>query len=162
MLYWLKRLLYPKDLTLSVSKAQKELLDLLMINKTSFDDWVSGQSAAKVRFHFFYPTAIDFYYDEFKLFTAFFRKSKKDEIELLELKMTETNYDSIRCQSWAPFEEVMIDFLTSLEENKKIALFEKRKTLLEYQALCTRNAGASNPIEEYTTAIPIQKLKPTQ
>ncbi|MDQ3278449.1 MAG: hypothetical protein M3Q06_08985 [Bacteroidota bacterium] len=161
MLLRLKRLFNPKDLTLSVSKAQKELLDLLMINKVDFDTWNAGQASGKIRFHFFYPTAIDFFYDEFKLFTAFFKRSKKDEIELVELKMTETNYDTIRCNSWAPFEEVIINFLTSMEESKKIALFEKRKTLLEYQSLCTSKTTTENLGEDYANALSIRKLKPT-
>lgn len=161
----LKNLFRQKDLGLPVTKAQKELLELLLINKVEFENWYAKQAAIKIRFQFYYPTAIDFFYDEFKLFTAYFKKNRKDEIELMEMKMTETNYDTIRCKSWAPFEEVMIDFLTSLEESKKIALFEKRKTLIEYQSLCTKNAGASTQDAAYVKEVatsPFQVLKPTQ
>ncbi len=164
MLPGLKNLFKTKDLTLPVSKAQKELLELLLINKADFDGWSSQQAFKKIRLHFYYPTAIDFFYDEFKLFNAYFKKNRKEEIELQEMKMTETNYDSIRCKSWAPFEEVIIDFLTSLEESKKIALFEKRKTLFEYQSLCTKKTTSSNHEAEYSKAVtsPLQLIKPTQ
>jgi hypothetical protein len=108
---------------------------------------------------------VDFFYDEFKLFTEYFKKNRKGDIELHELKMTETNYDSIRCSSWLPFEELVIDLFTSLEESKKIELFEKRKTLFEYQTLCTKNSGQANAINDYTKTITgstLQILKPTQ
>jgi hypothetical protein len=159
----LKNLFNIKALALPVSKAQKELLELLIINKGDFDQWSGSQSNSKIKFQFFYPAAIDFYFDEFKLYNAYFRKTSKGDIELHEFKMSEVNYDTIRCTSWHPFEEVIIDFLTSLEENKKIALFEKRKTLLEYQALCSRNADAKAPQSDFAKAISsLQILKPTQ
>ncbi|HEU4902727.1 MAG TPA: hypothetical protein VFT06_08035 [Flavisolibacter sp.] len=159
----LKNLFHIKALTLPISKAQKELLELLLINKIDFEEWNSKQSHAKIRFQFFYPAAIDFYYDEFKLFNAYFRKNVKDEIILYEFKMSETNYDTIRCTSWTPFEMVIIDFLTSLEEDKKIALFEKRKTLLEYQSLCAKNTEQKDPATDYGKAVssPLSFLKPS-
>lgn len=165
MLLNLKNFFKTKDLSLSTTKSQKEVLELLLINKVDFDDWAARHAIPKIRFQFYYPTAVDFFYDEFKLFTAFYKKNRKEEIELLEIKMTETNYDTIRCRSWMPFEEVMIDFLTSLEESKKIALFEKRKTLFEYQSLCAKNTGQANVDNEYSKAVsnsPLQALKPTQ
>lgn len=161
----LKNLFKNKALLLSVSKAQKELLELLMINKVDFDQWSGMHAYAKIRFQFYYPAAIDFYYDEFKLFTGYYKKGPKGGIELFELKMTETNFDTIRCYSWYPFEEVVIDFLTNMEENKKIALFEKRKTLFEYQSLCTKQSGVSGQANEYPKVVPstpLGVLKPTQ
>ncbi|WP_121355297.1 hypothetical protein [Flavisolibacter nicotianae] len=159
----LKNLFRTKVLELQVSKAQKELLELLLLNKDDFDQWCLAQPSSKIRFQFFYPSAIDFYYDEFKLFNSFFRKDSKGEICLFEFKMSEVNYDSIRCSSWAPFESVIIDFLTGLEENKKIALFEKRKTLLEYQSLCAPNADAKTLPGDYGKAVStaLQILKPS-
>ncbi len=165
MLRSLKNFLYPKILSLTVSKGQKEMLELLMVNKGDYEKWTTQQAAGKIRMQFFYPTAIDFYFDSFKLFTAFFKKSRKGEIELQEMKMSETNYDSIRCTSWAPFEEVVIDFLTSMEETKKIDLFEKRKTLFEYQSLCAKtgnNVSAENDYAKAVSASPLQILKPMQ
>lgn len=160
----LKNLFRPKALTLNLSKGQKELLELLIVNKSDFDQWNSKTGQAKIRFQFYYPTAIDFYYDEFKLFNAYFKKTAKEEILLNEFKMSEVNYDTIRCTSWHPFEEVIIEFLTSLEENKKIALFEKRKTLLEYQSLCLKNAEPKTAAADYAKAVAstLHTLKPTQ
>lgn len=159
----LKNLFRTKILELQVSKAQKELLELLLLNKDDFEHWNLAQPSSKIRFQFFYPSAIDFYYDEFKLFNAFFRKDPKGEIGLFEFKMSEVNYDSIRCSSWVPFETVIIDFLTSLEENKKIALFEKRKTLLEYQSLCTPTSDGKTMTGDYSKVVPpaLQILKPS-
>ena len=154
-----------KALTLAITKGQRELLELLMVNKPDFEEWSKTQAPSKIRFHFFYPAAIDFYYDEFKLFTAYYKKGARGELICSEFKMSETNYDTISCSSWTPFEEVVIDFLTSLEENKKIALFEKHKTLMEYQSLCTKNADAAVPEKAFTkgsTPAPLPFFKPTQ
>lgn len=162
MLLRLKNFFKPKDLTLSTTRTQREVLELLIINKVDFEEWAAQHLLPKMRFQFYYPTAVDFFYDEFKLFTAYFKKNRKEEIELMEMKMTETNYDSIRCRSWMPFEEMIIDFLTSLEESKKIALFEKRKTLFEYQSLCAKSAVPEKEYAKASTASPLQALKPTQ
>lgn len=162
-MFSLKALFNTKALTIAVSKTQRELLELLILNKADFEEWSGKQTTSKIKFQFFYPTAITFYYDEFKLFNAYFKKNAKGEVMLQEFKMSETNYDTIRCTSWNPFEEVIIDFLTSLEENKKIALFEKRKTLFEYQSLCSKNSEAKFQENEFArTAASLQVLKPTQ
>lgn len=159
----LKNLFNTKDLLLPVSKAQKEILELLITNKGDFDQWSSAHAHAKIKFQFYYPAAIDFFYDEFKLFNAYFKKNPKGEIVLSEFKMSEVNYDNIRCTSWHPFEEVILDFLTSMEESKKIALFEKRKALLEYQSLCNKNAETTAQQSEFAKALTaMQILKPTQ
>lgn len=80
------------------------------------------------------------------------------------MKIFEINYDSIRCNSWVPFVDVVLDFLTFLKENKKIALFEKQKTLFEYQTHCSKNATTIEPTTAYKamSASPLQALKPTQ
>jgi hypothetical protein len=158
MLFSLKNLIQPKKLRLTVTKTQRELLELLMINKNDFDGWAAQQAPQKVRFQFYFPTAIDFFYDEFKLFTTYFKKNSKEEIELVEIKMTETNFDTIRCNSWAPFEQYIFDFLHTLEESKKIALFEKRKTLFEYQSLCANNTSLPNTESEYSSTLPASPL----
>ena len=142
-----------KAFTLSVTKPQKELLEVFLLNKPEFEDWLVTHPQSKTRFQFFYPNAIDFYYSDFKLFTAYFKKSKLDEIELEEMKMTEANFHSIRSTSWAPFEEVMIEFLTALEETKKIALFEKRKLLFEYESLCIKNTSTEENPKEFLSSI---------
>lgn len=144
---WIERIFRRKALGVPVTKSQKELLEIFLANKTEFDAWAAKQAQPKISFRFFYPSAIDFYYTEFKLFTAYFKKTAQGTPELTELKMTETNYHVIRCVSWRPFEETILEFLTTLEESKKIALFEKRKMLYEYEALC-----AKKPAEEGTPA----------
>lgn len=160
----LKNLFKNKAIALALSKTQKELLELLILNKNDFEEWSCTQPDSKIRFQFFYPTSVSFFYDEFKLFYAYFKKNEKSEVILQEFKMSETNFDTIRSTNWAPFEEVIIAFLTSLEENKKIALFEKRKTLFEYQSLCARKAEGK-PAENafagtVTSALPVLKPAP--
>ena len=150
---WLLRVLRRKAHTVTVSKSQKDLLEFFLSNRTDFDQWLLLQPAHKIRFQFFYPTAIDFYYADFKLFTAYFSKNRGGDIELAEFKMTETNHDSIRCASWAPFEELIISFVSSLEESKRLDLFEKRKTLYEYEALCTKKQGSEKAQEDYLVTV---------
>lgn len=163
-MFGLKNLFKAKAQVLPFTKTQKELLELLLTNKAEFDLWSKGKSGDKIRFQFYYPTAIDFYYDDFKLFTAYFKKGVHDDLSLQELKMSEVNYETIRCTSWAPFEEVIIDFLTSLDENKKLALFEQRKVLFEYQSLCIKKNEASGTEQAYakTAGTPLSFLRPTQ
>lgn len=150
---WFESIFRRKAFLLTVTKGQKELLEFFIVNKAEFEGWMATHPLSKIRFQFYYPTAIDFYYGDFKLFTAYFKKNKKSEIELMELKMSETNFDSIRCSSWAPFEEVVIEFLTSLEQSKKIALFEKRKVLFEYESLCSKKAAAEEAQKEYLSSV---------
>ena len=149
----LKKFFRRKAFALAVSKGQKELLEFFLTNKPGFDEWVEAHPQPKMRFQFYYPTAVDHFFGDFKLFTAYFKRGRKGEIELIELKMTETNFDTIRCASWAPFEEVIIEFLTSLEEGKKIALFEKRKVLYEYENLCAKKAATENTPQAYLNTV---------
>ena len=135
---WLKLFYKKQAFRLTVSKAQEEVLEFFLANKTEFEKWILLHPHPKVRFQFFYPTAIDFYFSDFKLFTAYFKKGRKGDLELTELKMSEMNFDTIRCASWQPFEEIIIDFLNSLQENKKITLLEQRKMLYEYANLCAK------------------------
>ncbi len=150
---WFKKFFNRKAFALTVGKGQKELLEFFITNKPEFDDWIQRHPQPKVRFQFYYPTAIDFYFGDFKLFTAYFIRDRKDQVLLTEMKMSETNFDTIRCASWAPFEEVVIEFLTSLEEGKKIALFEKRKVLYEYENLCAKKASTENTAQAYMSAV---------
>lgn len=137
----LHRLLRIKNLAVSVSKPQQELLEIFLLQKEDYEHWRTTQPQSKVRFQYFYPTAIEMFYDEFKLFTAYFKRTPKAQLQLSELKMSETNYDVIRCTSWKPFEQQILEFLTTLEESKKVALFEKRRMLYEYEALCLKGSN---------------------
>ena len=156
---WLKKFFKRKAFALTVSKGQKELLEFFITNKPEFDEWILQHPSPRARFQFYYPTAIDFYYADFKLFTAYFKREKKDVLELIELKMSETNFDTIRCASWAPFEEIVVEFLTSLEESKKIALFEKRKVLYEYESLCAKKSTTENTAQSYLDAVSSSPLQ---
>jgi hypothetical protein len=121
---------------IAIKKAEKELLEYFIANKPAFDQWYIENQHPKIRFRFYFPTAIDFYFEEFKLFTAYFKKSSRDLLELQELKMSEANQTSIRTTDWRPFEEVILHFLTMLEENNKASWLHKRKSLYEYAAIC--------------------------
>jgi hypothetical protein len=121
-----------------VKKAEKELLEYFMANKTAFDHWFSQHQHPQIRFRFYFPTAIDFYFDEFKLFTAYFKRSPLNTLELQELKISEANQSSICTRDWRPFEEVILHFLTTLEESNKASWFQKRKSLYEYAAICEK------------------------
>ena len=156
---WFKKFFRRKALALTLSKGQKELLEFFVTNKPDFDDWILKHAQPKVRFQFYYPSAIDFYFGDFKLFTAYFTRDRKDQLWLTEMKMSETNFDTIRCASWAPFEEIIIEFLTSLEEGKKIALFEKRKVLYEYENLCAKKASTENASQQYLNAVTSSSLQ---
>ena len=131
-----KRFFSANKRAIVVSKAQKEILECFLINKAAFDHWFSLQPETKIRFKFYYPTAIDFFFDDCKLFTAYFKKNAQDGIELQELKMSEENRRSISSSVWKPFEEVMLQFLTNLDENQKVDLFQKRRALYEYADIC--------------------------
>lgn len=132
----LKKIFQSNSRTITVSKAQKEILECFLSNKTSFDQWFCFQSETKVKFKFYYPTAVDFYFDDIMLFTAYFKKSHLDQVELQELKMSAENYRSICSLNWKPFEDVMLQFLNYLHENEKVTLLQKRKSLYEYADLC--------------------------
>lgn len=114
-----------------------------------------------MRFQFFYPSAVDLPFGDFKLFTAYFKRGRKDRLELLELKRSETNFDTIRCASCAPFEEIIIEFLTALEEDKKVALFEEHKALYEYESLCARKAVTEMNLASYLGNVPPPLQLPT-
>lgn len=147
-----KKFLVNKAFAVDTSKSEKELLEFFISNKFEFDAWVEKQNIPRIRFQFFYPTAVDFFFDDFKLFTAYFKKGLLDRLELTEFKMSDTNYNSIRSTNWKPFEEVIIDFLTTLEESKKIELFEKRKSLIDYEFICSGRAATANDTPKPTTA----------
>lgn len=73
--------------------------------------------------------------------------------------MSETDFDTIRCASWAPLEEKAVEFLTSLEECKKIALFEKRKVLYKYESLCAKKSATENAAQFYFDAVSTSPLQ---
>src|SRR5690349_12234702 len=124
-----KKIFQSKNRTVAVSKTQKEILECFLVNKSSFDHWFCFLPETKIKFKFYYPTAIDLYFDDIKLFTAYYKKNQLEQIELQELKMSEDNYRSISSPVWKPFEEMMLQFLHYLNENEKVMLFQKQKAL---------------------------------
>ncbi len=129
---------------LTVTKTQKELLECFVANKPEFDNWLTHRSQQRVRFQFYFPTAIDFYFDDFHLFTAYFKKTALDTLELQELKITKANYTTIRSDNWKPFEEMILQFLCFLEEKNKIRYFQKTSSLHEYVAICEKTPSANS------------------
>jgi hypothetical protein len=136
----LKKFFQPNPCLLSVSRGKKEILECFVANKSEFENWVLHHSLQRVRFQFYFPTAVDFYFDDFLLFTAYFKRTALDNLELQELKMTKANYSTIRSGNWKPFEEVMVQFLHFLEEKNKISFFRRTRSLHEYVSLCEKGA----------------------
>ena len=148
----LKKLFTSNAYRLPVSKVEKEVLECFFDNKAEFERWLPFHKNRRIRFQFYYPTAVDFYFDDFKLFTAFFKRNACGVPELHELKMTEANYSTIRSANWQPFEEVIVGFLQTLEENNKLVLFRKTKSLHEYVALCNETPEGKNRSRELEIA----------
>jgi hypothetical protein len=141
----LKKYFQPNPCILSVSKEEKEILEWFLTNRSEFSDWLLHHPNQRVRFQFYFPTAVDFYFDDFLLFTAYFKKTAFDHLELQELKMTKANYTTIRSANWKPFEDVMLQFLGYLEEKNKISFFQKNRSLHEYVSICQKNNTANSP-----------------
>jgi hypothetical protein len=58
------------------------------------------------------------------------------------MKMTKANYTTIHSANWKPFEDVMVQFLRSLEETSKIRFFQQTSSLHEYVSICEKNGDA--------------------
>ena len=144
----LKKFFQSNARIITVSKAQKEILECFLSNKNAFEHWFCFQPETKIKFKFYYPTAVDCFFDDIKLFTAYFKKTNLDQVELQELRMSEDNYRSISNANWKPFEEIMLQFLSYLDENEKLTLFQKRKSLYEYAEICNSSKPSSFP-EQY-------------
>jgi hypothetical protein len=67
--------------------------------------------------------AIEFYFDEFLLFTAFFKRSQAGGFVLHEMKMTKANYTTIHSANWKPFEDVMVQFPAFAGRNQQDSFF---------------------------------------
>lgn len=150
----LKRFFLPASSRLPVTKTEKEILELFVLNKKEFDHWIGLHPQQRIRFQFYFPTAVDFYFDGFRLFTAYFKRGHGDSLQLQELKMSQDNQGSIRTANWKPFEEVMVSFLSALAESNKSALLQKTKALHEYASICN-----GKPAESVQQAIYSQGIK---
>ncbi|HEV7330322.1 MAG TPA: hypothetical protein VGN63_04720 [Flavisolibacter sp.] len=150
----LKRFFQPASCRLTVSKSEKEILELFLLNKKEFEQWILLHPQSRIRFQFYFPTAVDFYFDGFRLFTAYFKRGTMDSLQLSELKMSQDNHSSIRTANWKPFEDVMVSFLTSLAESNKSALLQKTKALHEYASICK-----DKPVESKYQDMYAQQIK---
>ena len=133
----LKRFFQPAHHRLSVTKTQRELLEYFIIHKKDFEQWFLLHPQSRIRFQFYYPTAIDFHFDNFRLFTAYFKRGPMDTLQLSELKMSRDNAISICTTSWKPFEEVIVAFLKQLDATNQSILLQKTRALHEYASICT-------------------------
>lgn len=149
----LKRFFQPASCRLTVTKAEKEILELFILNKKEFDQWILLHPQPRIRFQFYFPTAVDFYFDGFRLFTAYFKRGAMDSLQLSEIKMSQDNHSAIRTTNWKPFEDVMVSFLTHLAESNKSAMLQKTKALHEYASICHTKPAAGQPQDVYTQVI---------
>lgn len=149
----LKKIFWSNPYLLPVSKTEKEILEYFLANKKDFEQWLTENPHPRIRFQFYFPTAVDFFFDEFKLFTAYYKRTSSGNHELTELKMSCDNYVSIRSLSWKPFEEVMVSFLSTLEESNKITLFTKTKALYDYVSICEERPAEHRQPSRYGQGI---------
>ncbi len=137
----LRKYFQPNPCLLPISKEQKDLLEGFVANKAAFENWIAHRPQQRVRFQFYFPLAIEFYFDEFLLFTAFFNRTAGGGFVLHEMKMTKANLDTIHATNWRPFEEVIVQFLRYQEEKNRICFFQQTSSLHEYVSICQSAAG---------------------
>lgn len=141
----LKKLLQRNKALIDLPKEDIALLEYFISHKDDFESWFASQQTTypKIKFTFYYPTAIDFTYDEFKLFTVYFNKSGNDAISLSQFKISQVNGENIKTKNWKPFKEVMLQYIAVVEKQNTDLLFLKMRSLHEYQQLCKEGNGLS-------------------
>lgn len=142
----LKRLFTAKPNQIEINKAEAEMLKCFMANKKEFENWFGEKATTypKIKFHFFYPTAIDFIFDDFKLFTAYFARENNGNIVFEQFKMSDVNLLNIKTRNWKPFQTVILGFLEMLEQKNTSTLMKEQKSLYEYQLMCKENPAPSD------------------
>ena len=150
-----------KPSVIPVDKAGREILEYFIAHKNEFEAWASLHLEKRISFRFYFPNAIDFCYDGCKLFTAYFKRDRRDVPQLHELKMSDANLSNIATTNWKPFEDVMVCFLKTLEEHKRMSYFQQTKSLYDYAAICesgqapkeqSRVAGMNPALNSYPLA----------
>lgn len=138
----LKNLLKSKSNLLTINKEEIDILTYVMCNRIDFEAWFAQQNTTfpKIRFVFYYPTAIDFYYDAFKLFTVYFKREQNDQVVFHQFKITQLNMDSLKSFNWTPFKDAIVSYLVMAQERNSDLQFKKLHALHEYQALCNGEA----------------------
>ena len=142
----LKNLLQGKAHLLTLSKEEVEILTYLMCNRQDFESWFAGQAQAhpKIKFVFYYPTAIDLYFDSFKLFTVYFKKDSRGEVVFNQAKLSQLNRDSLNSHNWKPFKDAIVSYLIMAQERNTDLQFKRLHALHEYQAICNGEATPNN------------------
>ena len=141
----LKKLLKGEKNIVALNKEEVEVLTYVLCHRDDFQNWFQQQQHKyqKIRFQFYYPSALDLYYDTFKLFTAYFKKDAADHITFSEMKMSRLNLGSLHSSNWAPFKDVIVDYLSMAQERNTDLQFRQFRSLHDYQQLC--NGGAPAP-----------------
>lgn len=124
---------------ITVDNTEREFLECFIVHRNEFEAWALLHPVQRISFRFYFPNAIDFCYDGCKLFTAFFKKDRHEIPRFHELKMSDTNLANIASANWKPFEGVIVRFLKTLEEHKRISYFQQTKSLFDYAAICEEN-----------------------
>lgn len=139
----LKNLLQSKANLLPLTMEEVDILTYLMCNRQDFESWFAGQAASypKIKFVFYYPTAIDLYFEAFKLFTIYFKKDNRDEVVFSQAKLSQLNRDSLNSQNWKPFKDVIVSYLMMAQERNTDLQFKRLHALHEYQAICNGEAA---------------------
>ena len=134
----LKKLLKGDPSYVTISKEETDILTYVLCHKNDFETWFSEQHPKhnKIRFVFYYPSAIDLYYDEFKLFSVFFKRAANDAVIFHQFKRTQLTEDSLKTTNWKPFKDAIVDYLTMAQDRNTDFQFKKFKALHDYQQLC--------------------------
>ena len=134
----LKKLLQGDKSLVAIGRDEIEILTYIFSHKNDFENWFSGQQKkhSKIRFVFYYPSAVDFFYDEFKLFTVYFKKTNTDVIVFDQFKRSQLNMESLRTANWKPFKDAILDYLAMAQDRNTDQQLTKYKSLHDYQQLC--------------------------
>ncbi|MBD0276782.1 MAG: hypothetical protein M3342_23160 [Bacteroidota bacterium] len=134
----LKRLFRRNKYILHVDNEEAELLQFFMNNKKDFELWLAenNHQFPRIKFIFYYPTTIEFFFDELRLFTASFNKDLTEAVVFTQLTASKLNINNIRSHDWKPFKEMILYFVSVMEQRNTNLMLKTQKSLTEYQALC--------------------------
>lgn len=134
----LKKLLQGDKSLVAIGKDEIEILTYILCHKADFESWFGSQQKkhTKIRFVFYYPSAVDLFYDEFKLFTVYFKKTNTDIIVFDQFKRSQLNMDSLKTANWKPFKDAILDYLAMAQDRNTDFQLKKYKSLHDYQQLC--------------------------
>lgn len=133
-----KKLLKRDRSLVAIGRDEIEMLTYILSHKRDFESWFSTKQKnhTKIRFVFYYPSAVDLFYDEFKLFTVYFKKTNNDEIVFDQFKKSRVNLESLKTGNWKPFKDAILDYLEMAQDRNSDLQMKKFKSLHDYQQLC--------------------------